>query len=219
MAAVPYQGIREILTQIIRAGGRVSLVSGRLASEVAQLLAIDPLPEIWGCHGWERLRTNGTLERLPLSPIQEEGLVRATERLTRKGWQARLETKHGSLALHWRGASEQEHYRLHSDGVEVMRAVSGVDLTFREFDGGLELRAVGRDKGSAVRSILADAPTGSVCAYLGDDQTDEDAFTEVKKDSGLALLIRTEVRPSQADGWITPPDELLEFLQRWKSLF
>ncbi|MFC2150456.1 trehalose-phosphatase, partial [Calditrichota bacterium] len=86
-------------------------------------------------------------------------------------------------------------------------------LELHYFDGGIELRAAGRNKGFAVQTVLREQPFGT-CAYLGDDLTDEDAF-EVLKGKGLCVLVREEYRETKADVWIKPPDELIEFLDNW----
>ena len=54
-------------------------------------------------------------------------------------------------------------------------------------------------------------------AYLGDDQTDEDAFRAVGDigEKGLSVLVRTHVRETAADVWIKPPQQLIEFLENW----
>ena len=70
------------------------------------------------------------------------------------------------------------------------------------------------DKGSAVRTLLAELAPGAAIAYLGDDLTDEDAFHAIG-DRGLRVLVRPEQRPSAADIWLRPPEELLAFLGRW----
>ncbi len=51
-------------------------------------------------------------------------------------------------------------------------------------------------------------------AYLGDDQTDEDAFRALKG-RGLTALVRPESRPTAADIWLQPPQELIEFFDDW----
>jgi trehalose-6-phosphatase len=51
-------------------------------------------------------------------------------------------------------------------------------------------------------------------AYLGDDLTDEDAFKAIKG-KGIGVLVRSELRPTAADIWLTPPKDLLEFLSVW----
>ena len=72
------------------------------------------------------------------------------------------------------------------------------------FDGGLEIRVAGPGKGDAVRAILKEAGPGAAVAYLGDDQTDEDAFHALKG-IGLTVLVRPQSRPTAADVWLQPP--------------
>jgi trehalose 6-phosphate phosphatase len=83
------------------------------------------------------------------------------------------------------------------------------------FDAGVELMTIGRDKGNAVNDILGEVDGSAAVAYLGDDQTDEDAFRALKG-KGLAVLIRPEFRPTDADVWLQPPAELIEFLEEWQ---
>jgi trehalose-phosphatase len=94
-------------------------------------------------------------------------------------------------------------------------ALEGEGLESLGFDGGEEMRASGRTKGSAVQQVLAESPH-AVCAYLGDDSTDEDAFQAVRP-RGLGVLVRPTLRPTRASLWIEPPAELLAFLARWRA--
>ena len=87
-------------------------------------------------------------------------------------------------------------------------------LRLLEFDGGLEIRVAGPGKGDAVRAILRESGPGAAVAYLGDDQTDEDAFHALKG-NGLTALVRPQSRPTAADIWLQPPHELLQFLEEW----
>lgn len=89
-------------------------------------------------------------------------------------------------------------------------------LELLEFDGGVELRVSGRNKGSVVREVLAEEPTDAAVAYLGDDWTDEDAFRALRG-RGLGVLVRDELRPTAAELWIRPPHQLVEFLDRWRA--
>ena len=84
------------------------------------------------------------------------------------------------------------------------------------FDGGIEFRAQGTTKGSAVRTILSEVGEHTPVAYLGDDSTDEDAFRALG-DRGLGVLVRREPRATAADLRISPPEELLDFLKRWMA--
>lgn len=213
LEATPYPGVQEAISRIMASGDRIVVISGRSAGEVAQLIGITPTPEIWGCHGWERL-SGGELRRVPLHPKQEEKLFKAGYALKNAGYQSRLEYKHGSLALHWRGVSEPEEAAILIAGLRAMEPLTGDDMIIHRFDGGLELRAIGRDKGVVVNEILAGVEPGVVVAYLGDDQTDEDAFRAIKG-RGLGVLVREEPRPTSADIWLKPPAQLLAFLDLW----
>jgi trehalose-phosphatase len=54
----------------------------------------------------------------------------------------------------------------------------------------------------------------AVLTYLGDDLTDEDAFNALHG-RGLSVLVRGSQRKTAADLWIKPPQELLQFLEKW----
>jgi trehalose-6-phosphatase len=84
------------------------------------------------------------------------------------------------------------------------------------FEGGIELRARGRNKADAVSDVLARSSPDAVCAYLGDDVTDEDAFAGIRG-RGLAVLVAPELRRTGAHLWLRPPAELEWFLDRWAS--
>ena len=89
-------------------------------------------------------------------------------------------------------------------------------LQVQEFDGGVELKASGHDKGTAVKTLLSEMGPGAVATYLGDDRTDEDAFKAIRG-RGMAVLVRDIFVPTHADLWIRPPEELIKFLNRWES--
>lgn len=216
--AFPYDGVPQLLNRLIEAGEtRVILISGRQISDLLPLLGLKRLPQIWGSHGWERLKPDGTYQTTRPSRQARQALSEAYAWAQAQGWQARAELKPGSLALHLRGLALQETQEIRRQARQGWSALAAkMDLTLAEFDGGLELRAPGHDKGSAVRTVLAELDPDAALAYLGDDLTDEDAFQAIKR-RGLAVLVRGELRPTAADLWLKPPDELLEFLSRWPA--
>jgi trehalose 6-phosphate phosphatase len=135
-----------------------------------------------------------------------------------RGLDHAVEHKPAGIALHWRGLAPKMVAALRE---EIGQAWSPIvlrhGLKVVPFDGGLELRVPGRDKGTAVQTLLAELGSGTALAYLGDDLTDEDAFRAVGAE-GLRVLVREEPRPTAADLWIRPPDDLLRFLLRWAQL-
>jgi trehalose-phosphatase len=93
-------------------------------------------------------------------------------------------------------------------------AIEDHGLHLLPFDGGLELRAPGKNKGDAVSAILQESGSEVAAAYLGDDQTDENAFRAIKG-RGISILVRADPRPTVADMWLRPPEELGRFLRDW----
>lgn len=216
--AVPYPGVTALLREVMAAGTRLVLVTGRPAEELPPLVGLDPAPEIWGGHGWEQRLPDGRIERAAPSPEERAALERAAAcAADALAHGARLERKHASIALHWRGLSEREWQacataaRAAWAGRPELSALQPLD-----FDGGLELRAPGCNKQHAVKAVLATTPADAAVAYLGDDLTDEDAFVAVRS-RGVAVLVRPRCRPTAADVWLRPPDELLEFLGHWRG--
>ena len=215
MRAFPYREIPELISRIMAANTRVVLISGRSARELLFLSGIHPQPEIWGSHGAERLFADGSYE--VDAPDIEHRLALQTARraFIHAGLTDRVETKPGSIAVHWRGLSST-HQR--GTEAEVRRIceplVRQQGLELLPFDGGLELRSPGKNKGDAVETILSESGQDVAAAYLGDDQTDENAFRAIKQ-RGLAVLVRPEPRSTSADLWLRPPEELIRFLSDW----
>jgi trehalose-phosphatase len=128
---------------------------------------------------------------------------------------AKLERKLASLALHWRGLPASEAAELEARARALWEPIAREGaLEVLPFDGGLELRTVGRNKNDAVKAVLSETAPDTAIAYLGDDLTDEDAFRAVKT-RGIGVLVRPQFRETAADVWLRPPQELVEFLGRW----
>jgi trehalose-phosphatase len=129
----------------------------------------------------------------------------------------RCERKPGGIAFHWRGLDNGRITGIRERIFNIWCARNlGQDLSWHDFDGGIELRVVGRDKGEVIRTIAAEMPPETVFAYLGDDLTDENAFKAMPA-GGAALLVRPQFRPTAAHAWMRPPQELIEFLIRWRE--
>lgn len=217
--ATPYPGVRKVLEKILESGGcRMVLISGRWTKDLPPLLGLKKFPEIWGSHGLERLTPNGHYEMATLSNVEVRGLAEANELVIKAGLGRHSEQKPGSLALHWRGLDENIRVRLISIVEQKLAPLARkTGLVLKEFDGGLELRVPGRNKGDAVHTVLSEESPEAVCAYLGDDLTDEDAFKALEG-RGLGILVRRQWRSTAATAWLKPPGELIRFLERWAEV-
>ena len=213
--AFPYPEIPELVARIMRTGTRVVLISGRPATELLFLSGIHPHPEIWGSHGAERLLPDGSYQVEPPSTDHQSSLKAAVHSLNACGFSSHVEVKPGGIAVHWRGLPPSERAVMEAKIRTLFAsAIEDHGLRLLPFDGGLELRAPGKNKGDAVSAILHESGYETAAAYLGDDQTDENAFRAIKG-RGIAILVRPDPRPTAADIWLRPPEELGRFLREW----
>lgn len=214
--AKPYPGIRHVLNRIMHVPDiRLVIISGRWTKDLIPLLQLEKQPEIWGSHGMERLKTDGSYEIDSMEEQHLDVLVAAGEWIEELGLSSRCEKKPGCLAIHWRGLDEKTVNEIRNLVEPRWSTLAQAwQLSLQKFDGGLELRVPARNKGDAVGTILEEMDQNAVAAYLGDDLTDEDAFRAIKG-KGIAILVREELRPTAADLWIKPPEELLTFLSGW----
>jgi trehalose-phosphatase len=226
--ALPWAGVRDLLNQIQSQGRtRIVVVTGRPGSEILPLLGVEPAPEVWGLHGAERLYADGRREFEELSPEVRGKLDALAAQLQRESESTGglIEIKPNAVVMHWRGVSpaRAKIIERHTRALfEPLAQTNGLGLL--EFEAGLELRA-GRDKGGAVTTILDEAAGASPqtgpnqntnpAAFLGDDLTDEVAFRAIKNHGGLGVLVRRQFRPTAADIWLCPPEDLRDFLNRW----
>lgn len=217
-AARPYPEITALLGELVtHPNCRTVLISGRSVEDLRSLLPFDSVPEIWGSHGWERLRTDGKIVPPALRPAIARVLDEEWTWLTASVPAHLTERKPASVAVHWRGLDAESQIVLRALALRRWRAPRMAEtLELHPFDGGLELRARGRNKGDAVRALLGEYDMPPVAAYLGDDATDEDAFSALAG-AGLRVLVRPALRETQADLHLVPPTELFWFLEQWRQ--
>lgn len=160
-------------------------ISGRLLSDIAQRMTGIPVRSVFGNYG-------GEPSALGRPPVRVGAWVRhLTERLsTHRG--VVVEDKGYSVTIHYRHAHSKDH------------ALAGIHDAARELSGarilgGVQavtlLPAQGPDKGVALqrarRRLRCDT-----AIYVGDDDTDEDAFAS----DGAGRLLSIRVGASQATG-------------------
>jgi trehalose-phosphatase len=216
--AGPYGGVTIVLQKIVDAGRtRLVIVTGRDAREVGPLLRLQPSPEVWGTHGLQRLRPDGTCEMPEIPPNVARALEDAQRWLRYQGLESLAESKPGSVAVHWRRFGQMAASELRSRILlGWFQIAERGSLKLLEFDGGVEMRMAGLDKGDAVRTILEEVGPEVPIAYLGDDATDEPAFQALEH-LGLTVLVRPTPRRTSAQVWLKAPEDLLEFLSRWEQ--
>jgi len=187
--------------------GAIAVVTGRSLGDLDEILegAVDHAA---GVHGFEIQRGSRiTRDQIELSQL---AAARTDVRhlLQQHELPALVEDKHASLALHYRHIPDAEE--------TVQRIVREIAAKcgLRVLQGKMvvELIATARTKGYAVTVLMAAPPfTGRTPIALGDDRTDEDAFSAVKRMGGFGVLVG-EPRPSHADFVLAGPAAVAAWL-------
>jgi trehalose-phosphatase len=199
----------------------VAVVSGRDLDDVRAMVGAEGISYA-GSHGFDIVAPDGSRhqkarEHLPALDAAEAELRPALEAIPG----ARLERKRFAIALHFREVSGDRTGEVEA---AVDRAAAGHPELRRT--GGkkvFELRpAVDWDKGKAVRWLLEVLGLDRVDVlpvYVGDDETDEDAFRAIR-DRGLGIVVRgeSEERPTAARYQLGHPGEVARFLDELASL-
>jgi trehalose-phosphatase len=216
--AYPYPKAAEIVNRILVDNScRVIIVSGRTIDDLLNLINFESMPEIWGSHGYEKQLSDGTRLTETVSAEVKDTIRCYVEALRTAGLDKFCEKKSFGIAVHWRGCSTGQINQIKTKVDQIASKIHNHSVNVADFDGGKEIRINGIDKGTAVNKIMSTAMSGSVCAYLGDDLTDEDAFRQMG-DKGLKVLVRDKPRATLADIQLTPPGELVWFLGKWREL-
>lgn len=193
----------------------VAIVSGRDRVDVARLVGMDRLVYA-GSHGFDiagpgdlRKEHERAAEFLP-------SLDRAQERLRTKlaGIEGALvERKKFAIAVHYRLVAENEVERVERAAAAVAAEMTDLRRTAGKMV--FELRPrIDWDKGRAVLWLLAALGLDRddvVSLYLGDDDTDEDAFAALAG-RGIGILVTEAARPTAAAYALADTEEVRRFL-------
>jgi trehalose 6-phosphate phosphatase len=187
-------GLQPLLARLTqRLEGRVAIVSGRALGDLDRHIAA-PGIAFSGSHGLELRLAGG--EAAPVDP--PAALAEAREALARFA-AARdgllVEDKPAGIALHFRQAPERE-----AEATAFIASVANcTGLAVQHGKMVAELRPAGRDKGDALRTLMAEPPfVGARPLFMGDDLTDEDAFRAAAEMGGAGVLVGPP-RPSEAE--------------------
>lgn len=218
LEARPVPGVKEAIKAIHETGSTtVAVISGRPVIEVQHLLGNLGIILI-GSHGFELLRPDGTLLKKEPTVNQQEGLRKAQDLAKALAAEKKLESKIASVAFHTRGMSDDIASRLEA---EVSAAWFHLGRTHalecRPFNGGIEIRATGWHKGDALASLLAAQPAGTFAVYVGDDDTDEDAFRRIQT-HGIGIKVGAPITATAALGALKDCQAVADFLTAWLAV-
>ncbi len=181
---VPHSLVQTLGSLNESLGGAVAVISGRPISQIDDFLRPLKLAAA-GVHGAERRSASGemTLLAAPALDVVEH----AARKLAAGHAGLLVESKRGSLALHYRQAPELEALCL-SAMQDAVRESPGVTLLRGKMV--VEAKPSGASKGGAIEQFLREAPfAGRTPLFVGDDVTDEAGFASVQRMGGLGVKV------------------------------
>jgi trehalose 6-phosphate phosphatase len=178
------QAVLETLSRQLH--GALAIVSGRPIEDIDRFFAPALLP-VAGVHGLTRRTAKGDVIT---KSIDEHALAVLTSRLQpfAEGTPGvLLETKPGSVVLHYRARPESEGACI-SAVHKAVADLEGVQLLHGKMV--IEAKAGMATKAEAVAEFMAEQPfRGRRPIFAGDDVTDEHAFEEIAKLGGFSIKI------------------------------
>lgn len=182
-------------------GGAIAVISGRPIGQIDVFLAPLQLPAA-GVHGAERRGADGTWKLL--APLPLDTMTKAARALAREHPRLRIETKRGSIALHYRQAPELEALCVQAFEAAVAQS-PGLTLLLGKMV--VEAKPAGASKGSAIETFMGEpAFAGRRPVFIGDDVTDEAGFAAVQRLGGIGIKVGDG--PSVAHERLDTPAEM-----------
>jgi len=188
-------------------GGALALISGRQIVQLDALFSPLLLPAA-GIHGFERRNAQGQFFRPDHVGNGLEHLRYEVTRLGRTLHGVLLEDKGCAFALHYRQAPNlEETLRL-----RLARLVSETLPGFELLEGNhvVEIKPVEHNKATAIEAFMQEDPfSGRTPIFIGDDTTDLDGFTAVRRFDGVAVAVGSRI-PGQVR--LADPQDVREWL-------
>ncbi len=213
----PYPGVVERLQAIAKnTPTSLYLISGRGCKNLLEMIPSVEFQEVWASHGAEQYTKEKKYWCLPLLPEQRISLHEARSLRLPEG--AIIEAKPLSVAVHYRAITDEKKKKSIEEAVVASwKPHLENDLVVHYFSGGVELRPSKMSKAFAISHLLSEIPAEAPLAYLGDDASDEEAFSVIKE-RGLKVLVNGNSKSeTHADIKLNPPKELLDFLDEWQK--
>jgi trehalose 6-phosphate phosphatase len=217
MEAYPLAGIRELLECLGESGNTsLAIISGRPIAELLTLLPVSGIMLI-GSHGFEQMKPGGQIVTMHPGPHQLTGLRTAEEKAGRLGFRLELETKVASVAFHTRKMAPHEAKCAEDLIYGEWARLASFELECRRFDGGVEIRASGSNKGAVLQELLSELPPETFSVFVGDDETDEDAFRALRG-QGIGIKVGRPGVSTMATGFLPNCEAVRDFLGQWLSI-
>ncbi len=215
-AAKPPPGAAALLHALaVAPRTQVALVSGRTIADLRSLLNVPGIYYI-GVHGLEIAAPNGSVH-YPESAAVIRAVLPAIKQHIERSLGHRsgilIEDKGLALACHYRLATRADAADVRAVVARVVERAQrdGVAIAVMQGHEVVEIRSAVINKGTTVCKLLAAHAPSALAVYIGDDQTDEDAFRLLPPES-ITIRVGPATLPTAARYRVVDPGEVLRFL-------
>ncbi len=196
----------------------VVIISGRTLSDVQRRVAVSGVRYV-ASHGLVHKQPGATVQWLgrPVPRTTVQRWVKALESATTGITGALVEDKGFSVALHDRSVHPAHRPRLRRRALRALKPwLSSGKVTLIRGKRVLEARPSGLwNKGSAVARLLRQRwARGRIPLFIGDDQTDFDAFRAVQDHGGIAVRVGGRRSIAGEDSWVPDPKAVESLLRQ-----
>lgn len=202
----------------------IGIISGRSLEDVTNLVKVSGIYYA-GNHGFEISGPPKLKLKKPEAEKIQPLIQKLCEKLEEKLGDIRgalVENKGLSASLHYRLVSKEDFENLKRIFEnEVRHYISQGSIKVTRGKKVFEIRPnIEWDKGKAVKWLIsALKKENSAKIYIGDDETDEDAFLALKEEKGITILVSAEkIKKSNAEYFLKDVEEVEEFLERLVEL-
>ncbi|MBI1853120.1 MAG: hypothetical protein HYR85_22515 [Planctomycetes bacterium] len=212
MEAGPNPRVLELIGTIASHGRcTVAVVSRRPLAELRSRLG--PLAiQLIGEHGWQMLLRDGRVEEYSVPREWAEALQQAALLAASRGMRERLSCTRSSVRVRSADLEPDEARSFERTCTQLWADLAFArGLLLTRHDGGIELRAPSRSKGTAVQHAIAHCGINPLSVYVGND---EDSFRAVHH-FGFGIRVGNDVRPTDAVGTLASYIDVVSFLERW----
>ena len=211
--AVLSDDMRDVLKKIAKRYP-LAIISGRSLEDVKKLVDVENIYYA-GNHGFEITNdvklVNPDAEKI--KPVINEICRKMQKRLIHiKG--SIVENKGLTASVHYRMVSNDDFIELEKIFDEVAASyVKDGKIRITKGKKVFEIRPnIEWDKGKAVEFVIDAIGKKGTPVYIGDDRTDEDAFT-ILKDKGITVLVSEKIKETNAEYYLRNVDEVKIFLE------
>ncbi|MBN2602991.1 MAG: trehalose-phosphatase [Candidatus Thermoplasmatota archaeon] len=211
--------VKQVLTQLCKKQKfSIFIVTGRGIKEIKNLVDVKGICYA-ALHGLIVEFSDGTRKHWNPSKSDQkliESIIKNAQIIFKKESGVLIEDKDYTVAFHYRMVPKDVKDKLIESFLDLVRKIDTLDrLDVLRGAEVIEVRPSNWNKGKFVEFIVDEFILNEnvLLIYIGDDTTDEDAFSYLNNKGITVFVKNNEFRDTKAEYWVDNPKKVLEFLK------